>query len=81
MMTELLRKLNRLYGGQPVKEDVFGRRQALPSEIQAVIVSQNSDLVFNESIISQFPPTLNTLVEKEVHGRKNHGRVHDRRGR
>ena len=33
----LLEKLRRLYGGQVMQRDVFGRRIALPSEVQNAI--------------------------------------------
>lgn len=34
---DLLGKLKSIYGKQPVTKDLFGRRPALPSEVEAVL--------------------------------------------
>ncbi len=34
---DLLEKLKRVYGGQTVDVDLFGRREALPSEIERLL--------------------------------------------
>jgi len=39
---ELLAKLEKLYGGDPIKSDVLGRRIALPSEIERATAAAQS---------------------------------------
>jgi hypothetical protein len=46
MERDLLSELTRIYAQEPIKTDLFGRRDALPSEIEKVINPKDfADLV------------------------------------
>lgn len=58
----LLDSLRALYGQEPVKQDVWGRRDALPSEVQRVL--QGGELGFEEQV-NLYPPTMRDILVKE----------------
>jgi hypothetical protein len=60
-MSEFLKRLSRLYS-KPIQSDQFGRRSALPSEIQKLI--DQDEVEFNESTLSQYLPSLIDLSSK-----------------
>ena len=64
MERDLLSKLRRTYK-VPIKTDVFGRREALPSEIQAFLEPTMIDGV------DLYPPTQADLEIKDKDGKKN----------
>lgn len=59
-MTErtLLNKLKRIYGKQTVKPDLFGKRDALPSEVQRVL-----KVGFPESLDVYLPTEEDILIK------------------
>ena len=63
MERDLLGKLKKIYK-VPIKTDVFGRRDALPSEVKAVVNPTTM-----EEGLAQFPPTEEVIREKDNEGR------------
>jgi CRISPR/Cas system CMR subunit Cmr6 (Cas7 group RAMP superfamily) len=59
-MSELLSKLARLYGAGRFTADVWGRRPALPSEIEAALINDQSF----DALEPHFQPTNMDLAEK-----------------
>ena len=60
MERDLLSKLRKTYK-VPIKTDVFGRREALPSEVHAVINPTTM-----EEGLKLFPPTPADIKEKDA---------------
>lgn len=56
---DLLGKLKSIYGKQPVTKDLFGRRPALPSEVEAVLKPTF------EQQIDMHLPTAQDIKEKD----------------
>jgi hypothetical protein len=63
-MGELLSKLQKLYGGKPVKADALGRRMALPKEIQDALEAENAPPEAFYTLLGLYPPTDADLTEK-----------------
>ena len=59
MERDLLSKLRKTYNA-PIKTDIFGKREALPSEIKAVVNPTTM-----EEGLAQFPPTSAVIKEKD----------------
>lgn len=60
MERDLLSKLKKTYQ-TPIKMDIFGKREALPTEIKAVINPTTM-----EEGLAQFPPTPEVIKEKDA---------------
>jgi hypothetical protein len=60
MTSEFKRNLARLYGGNKVRTDVFGRRKASPAEIQRATQPNNEF----ESMERYYPPTGQDIATK-----------------
>jgi hypothetical protein len=65
MNKEVARRLNKLYGGQPIKADVFGRRIATPAEISRQI---NPDPDFKTSIDQYLPDKADIDAKNDKRG-------------
>jgi len=59
-MSELLRRLNRLYGQTPIQPDKFGKRPALPNEVSRLLVDPRT----MEEGVDRYPPTEADLLAK-----------------